>query len=141
MAAALIESLWDTIRSNEDDEEKWEVYLKALGENLALDLLPFNKIPILSEFAEAALSLLGMGYYSTDSIASTGLSQTISALTMWSKFFNGKASDDPSVYKAIYKTVQAISSLIGVAGANAMRDLVALWNSTVGEIEEDLKIK
>ena len=141
LGAALVEALWDTVRSDDDEEEKWNIYLKALGKNLALDMLPFNKIPIVSEFAEAAMSLLGLGYYATDSIASTGLSQTLSALTAWAKFFNGKATDDPSVYKAIYKTMQAVSSLSGVAGANAMRDLVALWNSIVGAIDEDLIIK
>ena len=141
LSAALVEALWDTIRSDEDDEEKWEIFLKALGENLVLDLLPFNKIPIVSEFAEAAMSMIGLGYYSTDSLASTGLSQTVSAIGMWAKFGDGKASNDPSVYKAIYKTMQALSSLTGIAGASAMRDLVALWNLIMGAIDEDLKIE
>lgn len=46
LAAALLEGLWDAWRDDEDEEfgEKcWDAFTK----NLILDLVPFNKIPIV----------------------------------------------------------------------------------------------
>ena len=74
ISAALVESLFDAWRDDEDDKFR-DKYLKALGQNLILDLLPFNKVPIISEFAEALLSMAGVGYFSTDSLYSTAVSQ------------------------------------------------------------------
>ena len=137
LAAALLEGLWDAWRDDED-EEFIEKFANAFKENLILDLLPFNKIPILSELAEAAMSLLGIGYFSADSLSSTALSQTVSAAGAWSAVLNGNSST--TVYNAIYKTMRAISSFYGVSFSGVMREGVALWNNTAGAYDPTWKI-
>jgi hypothetical protein len=138
IAAALLEALWDAWR-DDDDEKFGEKYIKALGENMVLDLLPFNKIPILSDVAEAALSLLNLGYFSSDSLSSTTLTQAVSAFKAWSDVFNGKSS--ATVYNAIYKSMRAVSSLFGASFSGAMREAVALWNNTAGAYDSTWKIR
>ena len=137
ISAALVESLFDAWRDDEDDKFR-NKYLKALGQNLILDLLPFNKIPIISEFAEALLSMAGVGYFSTDSLYSTAVSQAVSALNTWKSVLNGSSS--ATVYNGIYKTTRALSSFGGVAIGGAMREAVALWNNTAGAYDPTWKI-
>ena len=138
LAAALMEGLWDAWRDDED-EEFGNKFADAFTENLILDLLPFNKIPILSEFAEAALSLMDLGYFSSDNLYSTGLMQTVSAVDAWKDVLSGNSST--TVYNALYKSVRAVSSFYGVSVSGVMREGVALWNNTAGAYDSTLKIR
>ena len=138
LAAALLEGLWDAWRDDED-EEFIEKFAKAFSQNLILDLLPFNKIPIISDLAEAALSLLNLGYFSSDNLSSTAISQTVSAVDAWKDVFGGNTSR--TVYDAIYKTTRALSSFSGISFSGAMREVVALWNNTAGAYDSTLKVR
>ena len=138
IAAALMEAFWDAWRDDED-EEYWRKFVKAFGENLVLDILPFNKIPIVSDIVEAALSLVGLGYFSTDSLSSSALSQSVTAVKAWSDLLNGKSSS--TVYNALYKSMRAVSSILGVSVSGVMREGVALWNNTAGSVDGTLKIR
>ncbi len=138
LAAALLEGLWDAWRDDED-EEFGEKFLNAFTENLVLDLLPFNKIPILSELAEATLSMVGLGYFSSDSLSSTALSQTVSAVKAWTEVLGDDSS--MTVYNALYKTMRAVSSFYGVSFSGVMREGVALWNNTAGAYDITLKVR
>ena len=138
LAAALIESLWDAWR-DEEDEEFGKKYLDAFIENLTLDLVPFNKIPIVSDVFEGALSLVGVGYYSSDKMSSTWLTQAVSAVDAWKKVLSGESSS--TVYNALYKSIRALSSYYGVAFSGLMREGVALWNNTAGDYDITWKIR
>lgn len=138
LAAALLEGLWDAWRDDED-EEFIKKYLDAFIENLALDLVPFNKIPIVSDIFEGALAMFGAGFYSSDKMSSTWLTQAVSAVDAWKDVFSGKSST--TVYNALYKTTRAISSSYGVSFSGAMREVVALWNNTAGAYDSTLKIR
>lgn len=138
LAAAFLEGLWDAWR-DDDDEEFVEKFLEAFGQNLVLDLLPFNKIPIISEFAEALLSQFGLGYFSSDNLSSTALTQTVSALKAWADVLNGKSSVTP--YNAIYKSTRALSSWFGISVSGVMREGVAAWNNTAGAYDTTLKVR
>jgi hypothetical protein len=138
LAAALLESLWDAWRDDED-EEFGKKYLDAFVENFALDLVPFNKIPIVSGLAEAALSLFDLGYFSADSMSSAWLTQTVSAVDAWKDALSGESS--ATVYNALYKSTRALSSYIGISFSGAMREGVALWNNTAGAYDSTLKIR
>ena len=138
LAAALLEGLWDAWRDDED-EEFWKKYLKAFGENLALDIVPFNKIPIVSDVFEAALAMFDVGFYSSDKMSTTWLTQAVSAVDAWKDVIGGKSST--TAYNAIYKSVRAISSFYGVSFSGVMREGVALWNNTAGAYDSTLKIR
>lgn len=138
LAAALLEALWDAWR-DEEDEEFGKKYLDAFIKNLVLDIVPVNKIPIISEIAEAALSLVGVGYFSSDSLSSTTISQTVSAIKAWESAFDEDSTT--TLYNAIYKTVRAGSSSFGISASGLMREGVALWNNTAGAADITLKIR
>lgn len=137
LTAALLEGLWDAWR-DDDDEEFGEKYLSAFVENLALDLVPFNKIPIVSDVFEAALAMFGIGFYSSDKMSSTWLTQAVSAAEAWKEVLGGNSS--VTAYNALYKTMRAISSFYGVSFSGVMREGVALWNNTAGAYDATLKI-
>lgn len=137
LAAALMEGMWDAWR-DDDDEEFSEKFADAFTENLILDILPFNKIPIISEMTEGAMSLMGIGYFSSDSLSSTAVSQSVSAVKAWTEVLKGDSSS--TAYNALYKTVRAISSLLGVSVSGVMREGVAMWNNTAGAYDPTLKV-
>lgn len=137
LTAALMEALWDAWRDDED-EEFGEKYADEFVENLVLDLVPFNKIPIVSDIFEGALSLVGIGFYSSDKMSSTWLTQAVSAVDAWKKVFSGESS--ATTYNALYKTTRAVSSFYGASFSGLMREAVALWNNTAGAYDPTLKI-
>ena len=138
LTAALLEGLWDAWR-DEDDEEFGEKYLDAFIENLVLDLAPFNKLPIVSDVFEAALAMFDVGFYSSDKMSTTWLTQAVSAVDTWKDALSGNSS--VTVYNALYKSVRAISSFFGVSASGVMREAVALWNNTAGAYDATLKIR
>ena len=138
LAAALMEALWDAWR-DDDDEEFGEKYLEAFAENLALDIVPFNKLPIVSDVFEAALGLFGVGFYSSDKMSTTWLTQAVSAVDAWKDVFSGGSST--TAYNALYKSTRALSSFYGVSFSGLMREGVALWNNTAGAYDSTLKIR
>ena len=137
LTAALLEGLWDAWR-DEDDEKFIKKYMDAFLENLLLDLAPFNKIPIVSDVFEGALAMVGIGFYSSDKMSSTWLTQAVSAVDTWKDALSGNSS--VTVYNALYKTTRAISSFFGVSGSGVLREAVALWNNTAGAYDPTLKI-
>ena len=138
LTAALLEGFWDAWR-DDDDEEFGEKYLSAFLENLALDLVPFNKIPIVSDVFEAAMAMFGVGFYSSDKMSTTWLTQAVSAMDTWKEVLSGDSSK--TIYNALYKSVRALSSFYGVAFSGVMREGVALWNNIAGSIDTTLKIR
>lgn len=138
LMVALVGALNDAWR-DDDDEEYGKKFMEAFGKNVILEILPFNKIPIIADVSEAALSLLGVGYFSTESMASQWLSQAVMAINAWKSVLKGNSST--SVYGALYKTVRVFSSFSGIALSGAMREAVALWNNTAGAIDSELKIR
>ena len=138
LTAALLEGIWDAWR-DDDDEEFGEKFIDAFVENLVLDLLPFNKIPIVSDVFEAALAMFDVGFYSSDRMSTTWLTQAVSAVDAWKKVLGGESST--TAYNALYKSVRAVSSYYGVSFSGAMREGVALWNNTAGAYDSTLKIR
>jgi hypothetical protein len=53
--------------------------------------------------------------------------------------FSGESST--TVYNALYKSVRAVSSYVGVSFSGLMREGVALWNNTAGAYDSTLKIR
>ena len=139
ITAATIEALFDAYR-DDDDEEFKEKFAEAFKKNVITDLMPFNKIPIISDLAEFVLSRFDLGYFSSDNLSTTWLSQAATAYDAWAEVLSGEETSK-TVYNAIYNTARALSSMTGVAGAGLMREVVVLWNNTAGAYDSTLKIK
>jgi hypothetical protein len=143
LLTSLAESLADAWR-DDDDEEFGEKFSEAFKENLITNIIPFNKLPIISDIAELILSLFGIGFVSSDNMATYWITQIADALYVWAEVlgeeFGGKETSK-TMYNAIYKTTKAISSLTGISISGAMREVVTLWNNTAGAYDSTLKIR
>lgn len=140
---SLVESLADAWRDGDDEKFK-DKFLEAFKENVILNLVPFNKIPLVSDVVDAILSLFGIGYFSTDRMDTTWLSQTYNAIQTWTEIItekNGGKETSKTVYNGIYQTIRALSSITGIPMSGAMRELVALWNNTGGNYDPTLKLQ
>ena len=149
LVTSIAESLADAWR-DDDEEEFLKKFGEAFGENLITNLIPFNKIPIISDIADLLLSFFGVGYVSSDNLSTTWLTQAANAVKAWSEVL-GEAFGDKedenyketskTVYNAIYQTAKVMSSLTGVSVSGAMREVVAIWNNTAGAADPSLKIR
>ena len=121
----------DAVRDDDDDEEMDEKYMEAFWENIADNMNPLGMLPILKDIKSA---FEGFSPTRFDEQSFTTLYQ---AYRKWLKVFEG----DGNVYKATYKTLQGVSQLSGLPIGNAVRDVVAMWNTTVGSVYPSLKVK
>ena len=138
LLGALVESLADALR-DDDDEEFYKKFFEALPQNVLLNILPFNKVPIVSDIVELALSFFNIGFFSSEKLSTQWLSQTASAVDEWGDVFSGKST--ATVYGALYKTVKALSSATGVPVSGAVREVATLWNNTAGSFNSAWKLR
>ena len=127
---ALLGALIDAVR-DDDDEEFDEKYVEAFKDRFFSSVNPINTLPILRD-----LESMWNGF-SPSRLDEQSLKTFIDACKTWGRVFEGKSS----VYKASYKSLQALSQMTGLPMSNAIRDVVAMWNTTVGEAYPSLKIK
>ena len=143
LVTSIAESLADAWR-DDDEEEFLEKFGEAFGENLVTNLIPFNKIPIISDIADLLLSFFGVGFVSSDNLSTSWLTQAANTVKAWSEVLGEEFGGDKTsktLYNAIYQTAKAISSLTGVSVSGAMREVVAVWNNTAGAYDSSLKIR
>lgn len=136
---AVVESVPDAWR--DDDEymtfmEKW--LAKFWGEdsfldgNLASELNPLNKLPVIKDLINA------LEGHSSTNMATEGLSTAIKFLnTSWDKIQYWFGETDGTDIKVtdwgwIYQGLKAASQLAGVPGYNITREVVGIWNATFG---------
>lgn len=121
----------DAVRDDDDDEKIDEKLLEAFFENLKDNLNPLGMLPIVKDIKSAFEG------YSASRFDEQSFTTLYQAYKKWLKVFEG----DGNVYKASYKTLQGLSQLSGLPISNAVRDAVAMWNTTVGNVYPSLKIK
>lgn len=143
LITSIAESLADAWR-DDDEEEFLKKFGEAFGENIVTNLIPFNKIPIISDIADLLLSFFGVGFVSSDNLSTSWMTQAANAVKAWSEVLGeefGGEKTSKTVYNALYQTAKVISSLTGVSVSGAMREVVAVWNNTAGAIDSSLKIR
>lgn len=156
--SAIVESLADAGR-DDDDESYWDKVLEALlGEdsllegNLAQDLTIIGKVPFLKNF----ISTL-QGYTSGD-MSAAAFNNAINAINIWKETAQLNLDFLPENWKLdkatkvtyygkmtpwgkVYKTLQAVSQLSGIAASNLTRDATAIWNTIMNGRRDDWKIR
>lgn len=151
--AAFVESLWDAVRDDDDYETFLEKFMQAfIGEdsllsgNLVQDLTIIGKIPEL----KAIIEVLTGDKSSDMSIASLeSISSTYSIWKETIQLTTGELQDPTKVtyygkmtpWGKIYKTLQALSQISGVAVSNGARDVIAVWNTIAGSLAPSMKLK
>lgn len=135
---AIVESLMGAWRDEDDYKTFTEKFQDGYYDNYINNIMPFNKLPLISdvyEYAKKSLALFGVdtyGYGDTN-VITQWLDQMYAGL----EIIADKASGEPTNYTeygAIYKLMQGVSSLAGVPAASFMREVVAMWNNTGGRM-------
>jgi hypothetical protein len=126
--AALVESAFDALREDDDEEMDMLAFLKMYFKNFALDMSIGNKIPFVKE---AYSAIQGFSASRTDA---QWMEEMTKALTTWYKIFNGKGK--PST--AIKYSIKAISDISGLPFYNVYRDIMATLNKLDIFTVEDL---
>ena len=142
---AAVQAVADAFRDDDDYQEWYEKWLEAFGGNLVDELMPLNKLPILSDFYEVAKELLSIVGVDTYGNAPTSVfMQWYDSLIKGVEIIYGKITgeeDRYTWYGGAYKLLQAVSGMSGLPMAAATREIVTAWNNIVGAMAPSLKVK
>lgn len=141
-----VQAIADAARDDDDYQTFLEKWLEAFGGNLVDELMPLNKLPILSDFYEVAKELIatwtGADIYGN--APQSVFMQWYDSLVKGSDILHDLISGEDTSYTwygGIYKLLQAVSGMSGLPMAAATREIVTAWNNTIGAMAPSLKIK
>lgn len=143
-------------RDDDDYQEWYEKWLEAFwGEGfvdgaLFDELNPFTKLPGVADAYEVIESLMapllkavwGVDLYTADQLTTFG--QVAQYAEKAIEILADKISGENTKYQdwaVIYKLLQAASGALGLPMATAAREVVDMWNNTVGAMAPSLKVK
>lgn len=145
-ASAIIESLWDAFRDDDDYETLLDKILEAmfgtkegwfLDGNLIGGLRITTKLPLVKDIVSM------FDGYSNDRMDTAWAANLVKAYKIWKETidlatgkldkptdatYNGKMT----WYGKLYNTLKPLSQMTGFAIANLTRDVSAIWNTTFG---------
>lgn len=142
---AAVQAVADAFRDDDDYETFIEKWLEAFGGNLVDELMPFNKLPLLSDFYDLAkelISLFGVNTYGNP--PQSVFMQWYDSLVNGFEILYDKISGEDTNYTwygGAYKLLQAASGMTGLPMAAATREVIAAWNNTVGAMAPSLKVR
>lgn len=148
LAAAVVESLADALRDT-DDDPLWEKLLDAFGGwdgNLVSDLNPLNKLPVLREVFNA---IDGRDNGRMDTEVWAAFKKTYDILMETYRLATGKQEKatattyygNMTTYGKVYQTFRAVSMLSGLPLSAATREVITVYNNSVGFVWPGLKCK
>lgn len=162
--SAIAMALYDALRDWDDDsflEKFWKAFwgekpetvrdqvlnlMLGLEGNLAGELNPLSKIPLLRDVSNT------FGGFSTDRMDMAAWSNLYNVLGIWEETIGlwtgslDKATKttyygNMTTYNKIYKTAQVVSQFTGLPISATMREIVTMWNSTVGLAYPGTKVR
>ena len=142
---AVVQAVADAFRDDDDYEEWYEKWLEAFGGNLVDELMPINKLPIMSDFYDLSkelLSIVGVDTYGNP--PQSVFMQWYDSLVKGTEIIYQKISGEDTnytYYGGIYKLLQAASGMTGLPMASATREFITAWNNTIGAMAPSLKVK
>ena len=142
---AAVQAAADALRDDDEYEEWYEKWLEAFSGNFIDELMPFNKLPILSDFYDLAKSLLSVvGVDTYGNPPQSVFMQWYDSLVKGVEIIYDKIMGEDTNYTwygGIYKLLQAASGATGLPMTSATREIITAWNNTVGAFAPSLKVK
>ena len=126
---ALVASVMDVVRNDDDDKDIWEKYIDALGGNIADNLNVLNLIPI----AKDVVSMFGGN--SSQRMDLQGIEYAVYACNEMKKFVAGESKYTPT--GILYKWMNPLSRLTGIPIGNLLRDAGAVVDTALDITEMD----
>ena len=142
---AAVQAVVDALRDDDEYEEYYEKWLEQFGGNLIDELMPFNKLPIVSDFYDLAKSLLSaVGVDTYGNPPQSVFMQWYDSLVKGTEIIHDKITGEDTNYtwyNGIYKMLQAVSGMSGLPIASVTREIITFWNNTAGEFAPSLHIE
>lgn len=123
MTSAL-EAVFDALRDDDDYEEFLEKYLSALKGNVIDNINIFAMLPVIKD----AFSIIVDGYEDNSLITQT-FSNARGVIDTIAEYKEGKRP----AYAIVYDVLKTLSSMTGLAAANATRDAVSIYNTAIAD--------
>ena len=143
-----LEKFWKAFWGEKPEKVKDQVLNIMLGleGNLAGELNPLSKIPLIRDVTNT------FGGFSTDRMDMAAWSNLYNVLGIWEETIAldtgslDKATKttyygNMTTYNKIYKTAQVVSQFTGLPISATMREIVTMWNSTVGLAYPGTKVR
>lgn len=131
--SALVESVADAARDNDDYETYIEKWLQAFWGNLGDNLNPLGLLPMVSDLWEIA-----QGYEPENPLFS-GIYTLKESVERAIKYAQGESTAE--WYGVAYPLLQGASQVSGLPFATATREVVTLWNNTAAYLDPRLRIE
>lgn len=129
----MVGSLVNALRENDDEEEKlYERILTNAKKSIWENLNPLTKIPGVRDFFSVWEG------YSIERMDADWMTSFVSAARRMKRDL---LDGDGLEYKTVYNSLKAISQASGLPAGNLLREIVTIWNNTIGEVYHGLKIK
>ena len=141
---AAVQAVADAFRDDDEYEEWDEKWIDAFGGNLVDELMPFNKLPIISDFYDLAKELLSV--FGVDTYGNPPQSvfmQWYDSLVKGTEIIYDKITGENTNYTwygGISKLLQATSGMTGFPMSSATREIITAWNNIVGFMAPSLKV-
>ena len=133
VVTAAFEAVSGALRDEDDDKGFWEKYLDSGVDNLISDLSVVQKIPRIKYLSEVVQAIWEKKSFSD----SNPYTQTFKEFT---SAINAMRSGNFFEYKNVYKLLTFLSGASGLPASNLIRDVVAIWNTTVGAAMPEYKL-
>ena len=142
---AAVQSVADAFRDDDEYQNFLEKWWEAFGGNLLDEIMPFNKLPVLSQVYEFVKELIAAGgfdiYGQMSNFVWTDIAeQLVKGTEIICDKIRGEDTNY-TWYGGAYKLLQGVSGLFGLPMAAATREIVTIWNNTVGAMAPSLKVK
>lgn len=143
---AVVGSISDALRDDDEEKNLGEKYLKNLMYNALGELNPMGSIVFVKELEPILNNLINkiagteFPTFTSGRMDTAFVSSVITASNKIFKMFEKGVNSD-SFMQSTYALLKAISQISGLPISNLIREVVSLWNSVVGLIDKNMIIE
>ena len=143
---AAVTAVMDAFRDDDEYETFLEKWSEAFSGNPIDELNPLGKLPLVKEISEFVKELAAAGwkvdvYGQMSNLPYIDMAeQFIKGVEIISDKING-VDTNYTLYGGAYKLLQGVSGISGLPMAATTREIVTIWNNTVGRMAPSYKVK
>ena len=143
---AAVTAVMDALRDDDEYESFLEKWYEAFIGNLLDELNPLGKLPLVKEVSEFVKELIAAGW----KLDIYGQMSNLPYIDMAEQFIKGveilsdkinNVDTNYTWFGGTYKLLQGVSGISGLPMAATTREIITIWNNTVGRMAPSYKVK
>ena len=136
---AAVQAVADAFRDDDKYEKYADKWMEAFIGNFIDELMPFNKLPIVSDVYDLSKELLrvvGVDTYGNPpaSVYMQWYDSLVKGTYIIYKKITKNENNKYTWFGGAFKLLQAVAGMTGLPIAAATREIVTIWNNTVGQM-------